>query len=126
KAAYEMAAGHEDGEPRQPDLTFPGLYKIYSKFFVNDETKIEFESEIFQDLFDTYGGEKLYTAFREAAKFGVYRLPYVESILKGDPKKKAQRGGSQHGIHGQHHDGAAGTNHAYPFSGQTGRLNRKP
>lgn len=89
-AADENSAS--EGQKPPPDFSFQNLYQIFSKHFVSDQTKLELASEIFGDLYDTYGGEALYKAFREAAKYEKYHLPYVESILMGKPKPEQKSG----------------------------------
>lgn len=81
--------------PATPDFSYGGQYKIFSTYFNSDQKKIEFETEIFTELYDRYGGEWMYHAFREAGKHGKYNLPYVEAILhgysiRGGPQKDKQ------------------------------------
>lgn len=86
-SSTKLLSSDQETEPQAPatgpDLSFGGLYEIFAKFFASDPSKLAFESEDFGDLFDTYGGEWLYQAFREASRHQVYKLPYVEKILKG-------------------------------------------
>lgn len=67
----------------EPDYSYGKLYKIFSEFFASEPSKLAFETEFFNDAFDTFGGEWTYLAMREAAKHKKYNFPYVESIMNG-------------------------------------------
>lgn len=65
------------------DFSFPRIFKIYEKHFALDGKISEIESDDLGDQFDTYGGEWLLEAMREAVRNNKRTLAYINGVLKG-------------------------------------------
>ncbi|WP_426453809.1 replication protein [Paenibacillus sp. S-38] len=79
------------GHGRHQDFSFGRIYSIYEKHFAVDGKVSEFEVQDLGFLFDDYGGEWVYEAMREAARYKVFTLAYLTKVLKGF----RARGGTQ-------------------------------
>ena len=77
KAAAASAAG------RNQDFSFPRIYKIYEQHFATDGRITGLEVEDLTDQFETYGGEWLLEAMREAVRHGKRTLAYINGVLNG-------------------------------------------
>jgi phage replication O-like protein O len=65
------------------DFSFGKIYRIYEEHFTEDNKVTQFEVEDLSDMFDTYGGEWLLEAMREAVRAKVRTLKYINGVLKG-------------------------------------------
>lgn len=66
-----------------PDFSFGRIYRIYEQHFAANGRVTEIEVEDLQDQYDTYGGEWLLKAMREAVRHNKRFLAYINGILLG-------------------------------------------
>ncbi len=72
------------------DFSFSRIYQVYEKHFAENGRITPIEVEDLSDQFDTYGGEWVLEAMREAVRNGKRTLAYINGVLKGFK----QRGGT--------------------------------
>ncbi|MEF3309337.1 replication protein [Paenibacillus sp. GYB004] len=84
----------QDTEPSsttKTDFSFSRMYQIYEQHFAKDGKITDLEVEDLIDQFDTFGGEWLLDAMREAVRQNKRSLAYINGILQG----YKSRGGTQ-------------------------------
>ncbi|MFC3797928.1 replication protein [Cohnella sp. GCM10012308] len=81
---------YDEAEPsssRDQDYSFGHIYKIFEDHFTDDGRVTELEREDLIDQFETYGGEWLLEAMREAVRAKVKTLAYINGVLNGFKKR---------------------------------------
>ncbi|AFC32168.1 putative prophage replication protein O [Paenibacillus mucilaginosus 3016] len=68
---------------RSKDFSFSKIYTIYEKHFTENGNVSEFEVQDLTDQFETYGGEWLLEAMREAVRHKIRTLAYINGVLNG-------------------------------------------
>ncbi|RKN75036.1 replication protein [Paenibacillus ginsengarvi] len=76
------------------DFSFSRIYRIYEQHLARDGKITDLEVEDLNDQFDTFGGEWLLDAMREAVRQNKRSLAYINGILQG----YKSRGGTQREI----------------------------
>jgi len=69
------------------DTSFGQIYKIFEEHFTVNGKVSRFEAEDLTDQFETYGGEWLLEAMREAVRAKVLTLAYINGVLNGFRKR---------------------------------------
>jgi DnaD/phage-associated family protein len=69
------------------DLSFGKIYKIYEEDFTVNGKVSRIEAEDLTDQFETYGGEWLLEAMKEAIRANVRTLAYINGVLNGFRKR---------------------------------------
>ena len=65
------------------DFSFGRIYKIFEEHFTENGKIGPLEAEDLSDQYETYGGEWLLEAMREAVRHGKRNLAYINAILNG-------------------------------------------